>query len=357
MPTAADCGCLGCWSACRVRGCVTQVPSPTQAQCKGLGIRVRRRAGREARDRGGSAGGGGHALGVDRQLPGGARGPRAPGADRAGRSHWPRHRLLAHARHASGAAPAQPLLRSACLALHKVMVGTSTQREDEKLSRVPALHFVRQPPSTQQHFGTRGLRARLPAGHKLARLRECPDGLWGKRKARNRICSCCGLLQQPARSIGASLLFSKPVSAGVRAPQAAGAADGAGPAGKAGAGGITGTSSDLRRLSMPQAKQILMGLGVAESEINGVCPLQFPACSKHCRLKRCLRLASRASRAAAASRLACVACICRHTCRTADSWQKMLPECSLCRLFASSPPLWRLHASRGSCVAGTSLTT
>ena len=63
----------------------------------------------------------------------------------------------------------------------------------------------------------------------------------------------------------------------MRASQAAGAADGAGPAGKAGAGGITGTSSDLRRLSMPQAKQILMGLGVAESEINGACPLRLPA--------------------------------------------------------------------------------
>ena len=70
---------------------------------------------------------------------------------------------------------------------------------------------------------------------------------------------------------------SRPTGTRVHAAQAAGAADGAGPAGKAGAGGITGTSSDLRRLSMPQAKQILMGLGVAESEINGARPLLPPA--------------------------------------------------------------------------------
>lgn len=53
--------------------------------------------------------------------------------------------------------------------------------------------------------------------------------------------------------------------------QAAGAAEGPGPTGKQGAGGITGTNADLRRLNMAASKQILLSLGVGETEINGAC--------------------------------------------------------------------------------------
>ena len=59
------------------------------------------------------------------------------------------------------------------------------------------------------------------------------------------------------------------------------------------AGSITGTTADLRRLSMPKARQILLDFGVSDAEIEGAprlraTDIQLMLCSVPC---RCIRRA------------------------------------------------------------------